>query len=259
MMSWIKLVIPDEFYDTARRAFRTLFPPKQTEWQIRTARDQERLNRILPELINKNSNCIDIGAHKGSYIDLFLRHAPSGKHWGFEPLPELYLELKDKYPEVDMNPVALSDSTGTTIFNMVPDALAWSGLKPQEYPAGYEIREIEVQTDLLDNIIPDHQKIDFIKIDVEGAELAVLKGGRRLIAEYRPAILFEHALIHNKGYNITPEEVFDFFEGVGMEIYKCDLSYKFNKKRFIDTYFSSYRTNYNRDAETNFIALGKKD
>jgi len=90
---------------------------------------------------------------------------------------------------------------------------------------------------------------------VEGAEFRVLEGGKFLINRYKPAILFEYALIHNKQYKTKPEQIFKFFQDCEMTIHNCALSKKFVVQEFTDLYYSSYRSNYDRDAETNFIAL----
>ncbi len=255
-MDWIRNLIQNTgLLSSARWLHGHLFSARKSEWLLRAERDQQRLRKVLPELLHKNSNCIDIGAHKGAYLDLFLRHAPLGTHYAFEPVPELYVVLKEKYPGINVLSSALSDSKGVSNFHKVNDGLAWSGLELQEYPRKMVIEQINVQTDLLDEILPSEYGPDFIKIDVEGAEFKVLAGGKFLINQYKPAILFEHAFIHNKRYHTQPEKIFEFFTDCEMNIYSCDLSKKFLVQEFTDLYYSSYRSNYNRDAETNFIAL----
>jgi FkbM family methyltransferase len=245
--------------DLSKKAYRKLFPVKPSDWQLRASRDQLRLKQVLPRLIEKDSNCLDIGAHKGYFIDLFRTLAPNGEHYAFEPLPELYDELRTKYPEVRSMQLALSNTTGNTTFNKVVGSLAWSGLKPQEYPQELEVQEIIVQTNRLDNVLPQSKKIDFIKIDVEGAEMEVLKGAIGLITRYKPRILFEHALIHTSHYHVTPTEIFNYFSAIGMDVYRCDLSLQYSEQQFSDICYASYNSNYNRVAETNFIALNSQD
>lgn len=53
--------------------------------------------KILKKLLKIDSNCIDVGCHKGSILDEILRFAPEGQHYAFEPLPDLCAYLKRKY------------------------------------------------------------------------------------------------------------------------------------------------------------------
>lgn len=239
------------------RVYRKLYSAKQSDWQIRSKRDQLRLQKVIPKLISKAANCVDVGAHRGSFLDIFLKYAPDGNHYAFEPIPELYESLKERYTTVKIFPLALSDKKEEVTFSKVMNNLAWSGLKPQEYPWTADIENIHLQSDLMDNVIPGEQEIDFIKIDVEGAEFNVLTGAKNLIFNRQPTILFEHALIHNRQYNVTPEDVYDFFQESEMMIYRCDLGLRYEKQQFVDIYYSSYQSNYDRHSETNFIALKK--
>ena len=88
--------------------------------------------RIIRNTLRPGSNCIDIGCHKGEILDLMIRYAPGGRKFGFEPIPELYRELKEKYsadPLVTIDSTALYDRTGTTSFQHVLNAPAYSGIK----------------------------------------------------------------------------------------------------------------------------------
>ncbi|MEZ4983026.1 MAG: FkbM family methyltransferase [Saprospiraceae bacterium] len=67
-----------------------------------------------------------------------------------------------------------------TTFNYVVSNPAYSGLQKRRYDRPNEIDEkIEVETDLLDNVLAEDTRIDFMKIDVEGGEFFVLKGAQK--------------------------------------------------------------------------------
>lgn len=58
----------------------------------------DRLTKdVIAKSLKINSNAIDVGCHKGEILDLILKHAPSGKHYAFEPIPDFYNTLKLKY------------------------------------------------------------------------------------------------------------------------------------------------------------------
>ena len=74
--------------------------------------EYDRLTKlVLKKSLSENSNCIDVGCHKGEILDEILRLAPKGKHLAFEPIPELFEALKAKYQHTaKIYPHALSDS-----------------------------------------------------------------------------------------------------------------------------------------------------
>jgi hypothetical protein len=93
-------------------------------------------------------------------------------------------------------------------------APGYSGFRRMGYvPASAEVTEIQVRVDTLDRVLPPDLRIDFIKIDVEGAQLQVLKGAKRTITKCRPFIVFEHGMSAEKSYGIRSDEVFDFLTG----------------------------------------------
>ncbi|MBP7273847.1 MAG: FkbM family methyltransferase [Saprospiraceae bacterium] len=177
--------------------------------------------KILKKVLRKNSNCIDVGCHKGEVLDLMLSFAPDGKHFGFEPIPDLAAALNNKYKNSSCSilPVALSNIKEKTSFNYVISNPSYSGLLKRTYDRKHETDTlIEVQTDLLDNILPSDYHVDLIKIDVEGGELLVLQGARKTLLKYKPFVIFEHGLGASDIYESFPEKVYILFDEMGMQI-----------------------------------------
>ena len=177
--------------------------------------------RILRKICQPNSNCIDVGCHKGEMLDKILDFAPQGQHFCFEPLPDLYEGLiKNKYPtNCRFYKTALSYEKGETTFNYVISNPSYSGILRRKYDRpNEEDTQITVETDLLDNIIPSDLPIHFIKIDVEGAEMLVLRGAEKTIQRCKPIVVFEHGLGGSDVYGTTPTQIFEFFTRCGMHV-----------------------------------------
>ncbi|MBV9385174.1 MAG: FkbM family methyltransferase [Chroococcidiopsidaceae cyanobacterium CP_BM_ER_R8_30] len=168
-----------------------------------------RIEQMMPRLLYKSSNCIDIGCHLGRMLSTILRLAPQGHHLAFEPLPHKALWLKRKFPEVDIRDLALSDSIGQVTFYHNVDASAFSGLR-QHGGKDSKILTLTVKCESLDNILPSNHRIDFIKLDVEGGELAVLRGAAETLRRYRPSILFECTNLGLSRFGFTSAQIFDF-------------------------------------------------
>jgi FkbM family methyltransferase len=168
--------------------------------------------KILRKVLKPGSNAVDIGCHLGEILDEMIRFSPQGKKFGFEPIPEFFSHLEKKYsaePLVSVFPLALFDKAGTTTFQHVINKPAYSGIKKRRYDGKQvEIRQINVATELLDHIIPEETPVDLIKIDVEGAELAVMRGGVKTIRRCRPVIIFECGIGASDFYGTKPEEVY---------------------------------------------------
>ncbi len=207
----------------------------------------DRLTRkILKNSLRPDSNCIDIGCHKGEMLDLILKLSPKGSHFAFEPLPHLYKELKNKFSgRCQILPYALADEAGKTSFQYVKNAPAYSGLKKRSYAVKKpDIEEIEVDIIRLDDVIPENAGIDFIKIDVEGGEFGVLKGGLKTIKESKPIIIFEFGKGSSEYYNTSPEDIYKFFiEECGFRLNTLQGSLKNKPPLNLYEFAKAYDTN----------------
>jgi len=217
----------------------------------------DRLTReIFRRQLKDEWNCIDVGCHKGEILDMMLKYSPSGKHYAFEPIPYLFKGLKEKFESKAMVfPYALADSNGRTTFQLVENAPAYSGIKKRKYDIDNPIvQEIEVDLKKLDDVVPSSQKIHLIKIDVEGAELGVLKGARELLKSNKPIVVFECGKGASDFYGTTPGEVFDFFlNEIGMSVYTLEAFIQ-NKQAFSKVDFENA---YETEQEYYFVAASR--
>lgn len=185
----------------------------------------DRLTKlIMKKLLKADSNCIDVGCHKGEILDMMLKYAPNGHHYAFEPIPYLFQELKKKFNgKATIYPYALSDETGSTSFNLVKNAPAYSGLKQRHYDIDKpDIEVINIEMETLDNLLGE-KHIDFIKIDVEGGEFGVLKGAKKMLKASLPTILFECGKGASDYYGTQPADIFNYLnKEIGLKIYTLD-------------------------------------
>lgn len=167
--------------------------------------------KIMEIVLEENSSFIDVGCHKGELLDYALKLAPKGAHFAFEPIPDLYNDLLSSHGKVaSIKNVALSDTRGTSSFNYVKSNPAYSGIKKRSYPKKEKIKEIEVTLDTMDNQLRTAERVNLIKIDVEGGEMGVLKGAINTLKKWSPVVIFEHGIGASDFYGTTPEEMWEF-------------------------------------------------
>lgn len=179
--------------------------------------------RVIAKVCQPTSNCADVGCHKGEILDLLMLAAPQGQHYGFEPIPVLFQNLKEKYGRLEgchILDIALSNRAGTSSFNYVVSNPSYSGLLKRNYDrANEEDTQITVRTEKLDEVWPADLRLDVLKIDVEGGEQMVLEGAVSLLTRWKPTIIFEHGLGASEVYGSTPEQVFALLESCGLRIF----------------------------------------
>lgn len=187
-------------------------------------RYDKQTKKIIARVCKADSNCIDVGAHKGEVLDIMLKHAPNGVHHAFEPIPDLYMKLVSKYSgnkHCKVYDLALNNEKGTASFNYVVSNPSYSGLIKRKYDRPDEQdTQITVKTDLLDDVLPASVKVDLIKIDVEGGELRVLEGAKQTLKRNKPVVIFEHGLGASDFYGSTPDKLFRLMEECGLKISK---------------------------------------
>ena len=139
------------------------------------------------------------------------KYVTRGTIFGFEPVLENYLHIFKRYRKAMIFNLALSDKPGQAQFFYPLGRPARAGLSRQAYPDPHErVNVMTVDVETLDRIIPENIKVDFVKVDVEGAELNVFRGGEQLIKRDHPIIVFEHTSDMAARFGTTSEELYDF-------------------------------------------------
>ena len=187
------------------------------EWQIYFYGTQDRrihdwvVGRARPDWVG-----IDAGANCGFFSTL-LASLCAEVH-SFEPVPWLAERAEGNLKlngltNCWVNRLALSDRAGFAMMNLpTADDANWGTSSIMHRADNCTGTTAKVETTTLDEYCSNFGRIDFIKIDVEGAEHLVLRGGRKILAKHRPAIIFERnaesgpesvAILRELGYRIT--------------------------------------------------------
>ncbi len=178
--------------------------------------------RFTCDCLRPGQIVLDIGAHKAAFTYWMSRAVGRGGHvYAFEPQPNMaaYLERfanSCRHRNITVCPVALSERRGRGQL-MIP-ATQWAHLQAADEALDDTAVEVPVETlDAYLEAIGAARPISFVKCDVELHELEVFRGGRRLLAEDRPVLLFESLpLTHLPGGH---SDTFAFLEQLGYRGY----------------------------------------
>ena len=183
--------------------------------------------QVLTSLIRPGMGVADVGANVGLLtLSCAVATGPSGQVYAFEPEPGPRAQLEKTLKINGLSWVKTFDlaagaTTQEATFHISP-VIGHSSLYelPQEDGAG---RDIIVKVTRLDDVIGPEQRLDVVKIDVEGAELDVLAGMERLVAENPDlAIVAEYGPSHLERVGLTPKAWFEAFQAAGFEAYAIE-------------------------------------
>lgn len=181
---------------------------------------------LVKKEVKNGMNVIDAGANIGYFTLLLAKNVgPSGKVFAFEPDPDNFSILKENvemngFDNVVLVNKALSDSVGTTkLFLSKTNKGAHSILNFNKSKVS-----IEVETTTIDEYFKKSKtKIDFIKMDVEGAEGKVFTGMRRFLKNNRSLkLLTEFSVIGLKSSGIEPESYLESLSTEGFEVFNIE-------------------------------------
>jgi FkbM family methyltransferase len=182
---------------------------------------RERTRELLTGVVQKGCVVVDVGAHRGLYTIWFAhRVGGTGEVHAFEPNPAFHPRLAvidSHFGQVEFHPTGLWSRAGVMEL-YVPhlddgpvSSLGRLSLEGRFKHLRHDV--VEVTTERLDDV-SFARPPSFLKIDVEGQELEVLRGAERLLREAAPVVLVEVEQRHRDG---DVQEVFDYLASFGYE------------------------------------------
>lgn len=176
---------------------------------------------VCKNILSPGMTVIDIGAHIGYYTRFFSNIVgTTGQVIAFEPCSENFPFLSynlspKKFQNVEIYNLAIGEKNSEGFLHISP------GHSNHSLISGYTetMGEERVIVKTLDSIIIDLgiQKIDLVKIDVEGGELSVLRGMQNTIKRFPDIkILMEYNVIALQSGNITPQNLLSLISDLGL-------------------------------------------
>ena len=208
-------------------------------------RDKEPEIELFTKLICKDSFVIDVGANRGTYSFPIMRKiGADGFLFAFEPIPELFDYLGkgfSKYNNIKIFPLACSNENETREIS-----IPITNGRPGFGSASFVNKHIDFQSKLIECVRIDDvkiNKVNFIKIDVEGFEFLVLKGAINTIEKHRPVILVEMDFNMGKTYFVQLTELIHKLD-YGVRAFTGGQLLEVNLKEFNSSELNFHRNGY---------------
>lgn len=185
---------------------------------------------IVASLVNRSNPCIiDGGAHRGDAVDVLSALLPQATFHCFEPDPMLGAELEVHFAGNDKTKVvrvALGDALGTATFNInasrPTNSLLPSGevLQADLQALCRTVEQVEVEVTTIDDYCRKNNvnRVDIIKLDLQGYDYLALKGAEQTLRQARVVlveVLFREIY---KGCHLFPD-ILNFMMTQGYELY----------------------------------------
>lgn len=190
---------------------------------------------LLRRLVQPGAVCLDVGAAGGAHLVVMaLAAGRHGRVLGFEPRPgslqalRRLVRLAGVGDRVTLVPAALTDGPGELPLRIpiVPTRAHLPGttaaIDGAAAFARLPSREITVATRSLDEVVVTERldRVDVVKIDVEGAELSVLSGAVDTLRRFRPTVLIEADDVHQARFDATAQDVVDRVVDHGYRVHR---------------------------------------
>lgn len=186
---------------------------------------------IVRRHINTGDVCLVVGANIGWYTTLFSKLVGNeGAVHAFEPVPETFDLLKEnvaltaKEANVFINNFALGDEEKNLdihVFENMPMGHSSLAAKPGQNSATVFVKVKTLDSYLLQRKI---ERVNFVKVDIEGAEMLFLRGAEKLFEQATPPVIFmEMALETTKEFGYFPNDLIVFLrEKADYKFYALD-------------------------------------
>jgi FkbM family methyltransferase len=188
---------------------------------------------LLKNTLKPGMNFYDVGANMGEFTLLAANAVgENGKVFSFEPMSEMFgllqhnIALNNFQNRVGLFNIALSDKKGEAdLFAATEVNEVGSHEDGLHTLYGTKERSVflqKIQLEKLDELFTEKNlsKPDVLKVDVEGAELFVLKGAEAILKKYQPKIILEFNSETSEAAGYTQQDLLSFLKPLGYQFYE---------------------------------------
>ena len=208
---------------------------------------------IVKKMVKPGDYVIDIGANIGYYTLIMAKLVgETGKVFAFEPDPENVELLKKNveyngYKNVVIFPYAVSDQEGAIKLYLSDTRHADNRI----YDFGDGRKSIDIKAVRVDDMIAD--RIDFIKMDIEGSEIGAIKGMKRILRDNNLSIISEFWPQGIKKFGYSAQEFLDILENLGYSF--ADANEETLKIDIVDKEYLLNKYKETEDVHTNILCF----
>ena len=220
--------------------------------------EEEELE-LLPHILQKDDEVIDVGANYAYITHRLANICKKGKVYAFEPIPFTFnvcqkIIKKYGFKNVELYQKGVGSKNEQMEFSA--PLIDFGGISAGQAHMNSRNNELEGKEKhykfekaktftcdvvSIDSFLPNIKKLSYVKIDIEGAELFALQGMQKTIKKWLPVILIEINPFFLKGFDVTEQDVRDFFEPLNYHFYIYDsISKKMQPYEAIDFVEKNY-------------------
>lgn len=190
---------------------------------------------MLHALIGENDVVLDIGANIGWYSISIAKTKRDVRVHAFEPIPRTYAQLSENVAlnpvgkNIQLNNFGLSNKAEELTFYYYPEGSG--NASSSNLSERTDVEKISCLVRTMDEYVEgENIVVDFIKCDVEGAELFAFLGGAQTIARDKPIVFSEILRKWSAKFNYDPNDIFSFFFGLGYRSFTVKDGFLFEFK-----------------------------
>lgn len=206
--------------------------------------EKNELQMIL-KLTDESATIFDIGGNIGWISMNISRYKTNANIFTFEPIPKTYRYLKrnvelNAFTNIHINNFGFSNEEKELTFFYYPEGSGNASLENLSNNPNTQKTICSVKR-LDDYVFDNNLSVDFIKCDVEGAELLVFQGGIETLKKFRPIVFTEMLRKWAAKFGYHPREIIELFRGIG---YKCFTIHENILKEFFEMNEETLETNF---------------
>jgi FkbM family methyltransferase len=240
----VRILLLRLWWELRRKLFQTL-PPARLDGGVllrllpspacfslyATGISEREVSEFIGQYLGPGMTFIDVGAYVGEHCVRASRIVGDhGRVYAFEPSPDTFQVLtrnvhSNHLQNVLCQRIALSDGDGEALYErrLYPDGAGLSREAESIHIGKLNpiLSRFPVKTRRVDDYVQEQKisAVDLVKLDVEGAELKVLRGSRNTLSRFGPALIFEFDPRLMGTYGFTPLEVVSFLGTLGYRLF----------------------------------------